>query len=174
MSNIQRDDIVEFFYENGERGFGLVINVHDTRAIGFATVAVFDALGKYIQIPFHRVKNTWRNLEGYVTTCDILRDKNARLKEKLETIKKHIVDNRDALLFVLKAEHNNATYCEYAFCQSLLEMFNAPDINDGRTEETKQMSENKCWLCKGRGEIKSYCDEPDRVCSRCNGSGEND
>lgn len=35
----------------------------------------------------------------------------------------------------------------------------------------KEEKDNICWVCKGRGEIKSYCDEPDRVCSRCEGTG---
>ena len=30
---------------------------------------------------------------------------------------------------------------------------------------------HKCWVCEGRGEIKSYCDEPDRICSNCSGTG---
>ena len=30
---------------------------------------------------------------------------------------------------------------------------------------------HECWVCEGRGEIKSYCDEPDRVCSHCSGTG---
>jgi hypothetical protein len=30
---------------------------------------------------------------------------------------------------------------------------------------------HKCWVCKGRGEIKSYCDEPDSICSHCSGTG---
>lgn len=34
------------------------------------------------------------------------------------------------------------------------------------------MSEKKeCWLCNGAGEIKSHCDEPDRICPACNGTG---
>lgn len=29
----------------------------------------------------------------------------------------------------------------------------------------------ECWLCNGAGFLKSYCDEPDRICPHCNGSG---
>ena len=37
--------------------------------------------------------------------------------------------------------------------------------------EHESEKDNKCWVCKGRGEIKSYCDEPDRICSNCSGTG---
>ena len=80
MSNIHKDDIVEFFYENGECEFGLVIEVLQTETIDALVVAVFDSLGKHIMIRGDRVKNTWRNLKGYVTDCQILRAEIERLK----------------------------------------------------------------------------------------------
>lgn len=27
---------------------------------------------------------------------------------------------------------------------------------------------SECYLCKGTGYLKSYCDEPDRPCPSCN------
>lgn len=71
-----------------------------------------------------------------------LRDENKalkaeveRLKSKLELVRKHIIDNRNALLFVLKTEHDRATYCEYAFCQSLLEIINSVTPEKGGEDE---------------------------------------
>jgi hypothetical protein len=35
-----------------------------------------------------------------------------------------------------------------------------------------EVKKRKCWLCKGYGELKSYCDAPDRTCPACEGTGE--
>lgn len=87
MSEINKYDIVEFVCDKGECKFGLVIKVHDTESIGFVTVAVLDTIGKYAQIPFYRVKNTWRNLKGYVLMCDKLKADNNSLKAEVERLK---------------------------------------------------------------------------------------
>lgn len=65
---------------------------------------------------------------------DALKAEVERLKNKLALVKKHIVDNRDALLFVLKSEHDRATYCEFAFCQSLIELINTDTGKGGEDE----------------------------------------
>ena len=38
-------------------------------------------------------------------------------------------------------------------------------------DEHRIFSKEKCWLCKGAGEFKSYCDDSDRRCSSCDGTG---
>lgn len=46
--------------------------------------------------------------------------------------------------------------------------------NNTKKRKVQAMREQKrkCWLCKGYGELKSYCDQPDRMCPECDGTGE--
>lgn len=39
-------------------------------------------------------------------------------------------------------------------------------------ENANKTEKRKCWRCKGYGELKSYCDAPDRTCPACEGTGE--
>lgn len=43
----------------------------------------------------------------------------------------------------------------------------APDL---KSEDTAK----DCWLCKGYGYLRSHCDEPDRICPACQGTGKAD
>lgn len=87
MSNIKKDDIVEFIYER-RTIFGYVVKVYDSDAIGFIIVSAFDYSGKYFTISPYDVKNVWSNLKGYILERDILREENKMLKLALEKIAK--------------------------------------------------------------------------------------
>lgn len=55
MSNIKRDDIVEFIYER-RTIFGYVVKVYDSDAISYIIVSAFDYSGKYFTISQYEVK----------------------------------------------------------------------------------------------------------------------
>lgn len=125
MSNIHKDDIVEFFHENGESGYGYVIQVHQTDAIDALVVAVFDAYGKILMIPRHRVKETWRNLRGYVTDCQILQAEVERLKAALtDMCEMWSALEKQIPPLLIEQKYLNATAV----------LVNAPAINAGSTE----------------------------------------
>lgn len=91
---------------------------------------------KFLDRQTIRIWNTRPVEDTLEKEVERLKAENEKLKNKLVLVKKHVVDNRDALLFVLKSEHNNATYCEFAFCQSLLELINADTGKVGGDNET--------------------------------------
>lgn len=86
MSNYQQGDIVEFF--NGENilEFGLIISVQVSDTISALVVSGFTP--NHPQwISTDRVMNHWKNLKEYVSTCDILKAENERLKADLDAQK---------------------------------------------------------------------------------------
>lgn len=90
MSNIQKDDIVEFIYER-RTIFGYVVKVYDSDVISTIStiiVSAFDYSGEYFTISPYDVKNVWSNLKGHILERDILREENKRLKSALEEIAK--------------------------------------------------------------------------------------
>ena len=85
MSNYQKGDIVEFFNCENTLEFGLIISVQISDTISALVVSGF-APNRPQWISTDRVKNHWKNLKGYVSTCDILKAENERLKEALAQI----------------------------------------------------------------------------------------
>lgn len=85
MSNYQEGDIVEFFNGENIREFGLIISVHVSDTVSALVVSWFTPNNPQ-WISTDRVKNHWKNLKGCVTTCDILKAENERLKEALTQI----------------------------------------------------------------------------------------
>jgi hypothetical protein len=57
--------------------------------------------------------------------------------------------------------------------QQLIEFLQQKGVMSCEAEEyLAGAKERKCWLCKGYGDLKSYCDAPDRTCPACEGTGE--
>ena len=48
---------------------------------------------------------------------------------------------------------------------------NGDKSRQGGDDALTEFKKKKCWVCEGRGEIRSYCDSPNRVCSHCSGTG---
>lgn len=142
MSGINKHDIVEFVCDNEECQFGLVIEVHDTESIGFVTVAVLDTIGKYAQIPLYRVKNTWRNLKGYVARCDDLKAENKelagyvkRFRETLAEVAKMANNSDQEQIFEKCRDALRDVYLEEKFRDAFDKILHNPDTGKGGEDE---------------------------------------
>lgn len=137
MSNYQKGDIVEFF--NGENilEFGLIISVQVSDTISALVVSGF--LSDRPQwISTDRVRNHWKNLKGYVSTCDILKAENKRLKNKLALVKEHLVVHRESALNNIREDKDQFRKVQNEFlawfCNRLIELINT-DIGKGGEDE---------------------------------------
>lgn len=134
MSNYQKGDIVEFFNGENTLEFGLIISVQVSDTISAIVVSGF-APNRPQWISTDRVKNHWKNLKGYVSTCDILKAENESLKAEIERIKMLIICRRDWVLKTM-IEHNAAQFvAECNTLNTLLEAINNPDNGKGGEDE---------------------------------------
>lgn len=137
MSNYQKGDIVEFF--NGENilEFGLIISVQVSDTI--SALVVSGILSDRPQwISTDRVKNHWKNLKGYVSTCDILKAENKELKNKLALVKEHLVVHKESALNNIQEDKDQFRKVQNEFlawfCNRLIELINT-DTGKGGDDE---------------------------------------